>query len=301
MLNRITLAAAALASASTLIAATVGQAEVIYGLTTQNSISVIDSASPTNTLTGGVVTGLMQNENLEAIDYRPANGMLYAIGNMNNLYTIDQTTFAASLVGNFAPPALEGTSFAFDFNPAFDGGSGNPADIGRYARIISDTNDNRVVDAETGQYLGGPKTDVFYPMGDVNFGMDPNVVGIAYDNNVAMSSGTQQYGIDLNTGYLVTVANNAGTLGSIGQIGVTTFTSEGGLDISGETGTAFAVLQPGPNSQLYTVDLSTGAATQVGRFGAGQLIRDLTVVPVPEPTGLALLGGLGLLGLRRRR
>ena len=181
--------ALALAAAAAVGFTATAQAEQIFGLTTQNSLVVIDSEMPTVSLDGGFVSGLATNENLVGIDYRAGTGELFAVGSQNNLYTIDQDSFEADLVGSFSP-RLRGTSFAFDFNPAFDGGSGDPDDVGRFARIISDTDNNRVLDSETGQYLGSPdKTPVFYAMGDENAGEDPNIIGIAYNNNVPGSSG----------------------------------------------------------------------------------------------------------------
>ncbi|MEM8874637.1 MAG: DUF4394 domain-containing protein [Planctomycetota bacterium] len=293
------LAVAALGSFAT---AGTANAEVIYGLTTQNSIAIIDSTAPSNSVSGGTITGLAQNEILQMIDYRAATGEIYVIGNQSNIYTVDPGTFVATQVGSTLSTPLAGTSFAFDFNPAFDGGSGDPTDIGRFARIISDTDNNRVIDGNTGMYLGSvEKTPVFYAAGDVNEGADPNIVGIAYTNSVPGASSTQQYGIDRATGSVVTVANNAGTLVTIGDgvLPVPT-TNEAGLDISGASGIAYAVLQTGPNSNLFTVDLGDGSFTLVGEFASGDLIRDLTVVPIPEPASVGLLA-LGGLALRRRR
>ena len=287
--NALTITAAA---CSTLIAGAQASAEPIYGLTTQNSITVFDSAAPSVSLDGGKVRGIAAGEALVAIDFRPATGDVYVLGDFDNLYTIDQSTFQATLVGNFAPPSLRGTSFAFDFNPAFM--------QGEFARIISDTDNNRVVSGDTGQYLGTPeKTPVFYAAGDPNNGQNPNIAGIAYSNNVANATSTQQFGIDASLSVLTTVANNAGTLNTIGSLGVTPLTNELGLDISGATGIAYANLQTGPNSGLYTINLATGAATFTGVITSGEIIRDITVIP--EPTTAALLLVTGSLALVRRR
>lgn len=267
-------------------------AELIYALTTQNTITVFDSAAPNVSLDGGSVRQLPANVDLEAIDYRAATGELYLLDDMENVYTFDPATFNATLVGTFTP-RIPGTSFAFDFNPALSGGE--------FARIITDTNDNRVISGDTGQYLPPiEKTDVFYAAGDPNQGQDPNIAGIAYTNSFGVPSSTQQYGIDSRLGVLVTVANNAGTLNTVGSLGVSPLTNELGFDISGATGIAYASLQSGPNSGLYTVNLSTGAATLVELIGSGDLIRSLAVVPVPEPSTL-LLAGLACVGLAARR
>ncbi|MCA9198268.1 MAG: DUF4394 domain-containing protein [Planctomycetales bacterium] len=270
-------------------------AERLFGLTTQNWISVFDSSAPGNTIGGGAVTGLETNDILTAMDYQPATGNVLLLGTLNNVYQLNSTSgtdFSATLL-NTLDPTLVGTSMAFDFNPAFMEGA--------FARIISDTNDNRVIGGADGQYLSPvEKTDVFYAAGDANEGVDPNIAGIAYDSNVAGASSTQQYGIDASLGILTTVANNAGTLETIGSLGLAgNLTNELGFDISGETGTAFASFQTGPNSHLYTVDLSTGGATAIGQIGSGDLIRDITTVPIPEPSS-ALLLLIGMLGLTRR-
>lgn len=269
-------------------------AELIYALTTQNSVAVFDSSAPSDLLDGGAVGNLPFDSDLKAIDYRPATSDIYLLDNQENVFTFDPVSFDATLVGTYTP-RIPGLSYAFDFNPAFSGGE--------FARIITGTNDNRVISGDTGQYLlPVEKTDVFYPAGDPNAGVDPNIAAIAYTNSVPGATSTQQYGIDSALGVLTTVANNAGTLNTVGSLGVSPLTNELGLDISGQTGIAYANLQSGPNSGLYTIDLGTGAATFVGTIASGDLIRDLTVVPViPEPAtvGLAGLAALGLI-MRRR-
>lgn len=273
-------------------------AERLYGLTTENSIAVFDSFAPNVTIDGGFVDGLVAGENLIAIDFRPASGQIYLLGSTETVYTFDLATLDATVVGNFSSTAdLRGTSFGFDFNPAFSGGE--------FARIISDTDDNRVISGITGQYLlPVEKTDVFFAGGDVNQGINPNIAAISYTNSLGVPTSTQQYGIDATLGVLVTVANNAGTLNTVGSLGVSGLTNELGLDISGATGIAYANLQNGPNSQLYTIDLSTGAASLLGTITSGDLIRDITVIPsvIPEPSS-AMLAGIAMtaVGVIRRR
>ena len=193
------------------------------------------------------ILGLEAGDNLVGIDFRSGNGQLYAIGSANNVYTLDLTTFAATVVGNFADginddPAnvggLSGNQFAFDFNPALTT-AGQPT--GSFARIISDTDVNRVISGNTGEYLGAEKTDVFYDAGDTNDGANPNIQGIAYTNSDFRPTSTQQYGLDLDQNALVTVANNAGTLATVGGFG-NVFTGESGFDISGVTEVAYATV-----------------------------------------------------------
>ncbi|MGH9936296.1 MAG: DUF4394 domain-containing protein, partial [Blastocatellia bacterium] len=72
------------------------------------------------------------------------------------------------------------------------------------------------------------------------------------------------------------VSPNTGQLFTVGKLNVDT-TALVGLDIAPVTNAAFASLtSQGANaSQLYTINLATGAATLVGTIGGGRLIRDI--------------------------
>ena len=287
--------------------ANVNAQETILGLDNNNSIvSILSNATAVGAPVP--VTGLAAGDNLVGIDFRSGTREIYAIGSLNNVYTLSQTGFGATLVGNFADGvnddpanvgALSGNQFAFDFNPALTT-AGEPR--GTFARIISDTNTNRVINGNTGEYLGGPKTDVFFAAGDANEGATPNIQGIAYTNSVFAPTSTQQYGIDTTQNQLVTVANNAGTLGTVGTLG-SVFSGEVGFDISGATNIAYATSEAGGlGSNLFTVDLTNGSTTNLGSFGVGNSIRSLAVIAVPEPSSVSLLAlGFAAIASRRRR
>ena len=249
-----TKATAAIALATLGLVAPAAQAVPIYGLTTQNDLFFFDTAAPQTVLSAQNITGLRQNEFIRGIDFRPANGVLYALGSSNQLYTLNSDPnsqafgTATAVGGSFAPPSLNGASFGFDFNPAID-----------RIRVVSDTDRNYVINPNDGSI--NQVTNLFYPAGDPNAGVNPNVVGSAYTNSFlgTAATSTQLYGIDSGLDILVTQANSAGTLGTVGPLGVST-TNLVGFDID-STNTAFAALQPGPNSLLYTVNLATGTAT----------------------------------------
>ena len=90
-------------------------------LETSNTLHRISSAAPGTSLGSVVITGLQAAEAILAIDFRPANGALYGLGDSNRLYIINQTTGTATQVGTgaFAIP-LNGTNYGFDFNPVTD-------------------------------------------------------------------------------------------------------------------------------------------------------------------------------------
>ena len=266
----------------------IAQAELIYGVTDTNSLVTWDSSDSTDILGGVAISGLMQNEQLRGIDFRPATGELFAVGSFNNLYTINTNSGQASLVGagSFAPGA-SGASFGFDFNPTID-----------RIRYVSDANQNLVLNPNDG--TATQVTSLFYDGSDVNAGMDPNVVGSAYTNSFMGSTSTQLYGIDSALDVLVTQANSAGTLMTVGSLGVDVNDTLS-FDISGATGIAYATVQSDDfsRSTFWMIDLSTGDATMLGEIGGGAVISSMAVTPAPG--ALALLGISGLAVTRRRR
>ncbi len=229
---------------------------------------------------------------LDAIDFRPQTGQLYGyLDNGDSFFTIDLNTAQLTLASTGASGAPTNTfQLGMDFNPTID-----------RARVITDSDQNIVFNPLTG--TAAPFTNVFYGVGDANELADPNIIDIAYTQSFAGATSTQQYAIDYGLNALVTVANNAGTLATVGLLGVDTdiytgfdiYTNAGGID------TAYALLAPlGGTASFYTINLATGAATLVGALGTTDAqIYSLAVVPAP--IGLAVLAPLGLGFARRRR
>ena len=276
-------------------------AEMIYGIAELGSQNLVryDSSFPSNIVSSVAISGLQQNESIKGIDFRPATGQLYALGSTSRLYQVNTVTGQVFAVGAPFTPTLNGTSFGFDFNPVID-----------RIRVVAETNTNTVLNPNDGTGTG--VTNLFYGAGDPNFGVDPNVVDSAYTNSVAGANATQLYGIDTGLDILVTQANSAGTLGTVGPLGINVV-SVGGFDISPRGNQiAYAALLPSNSSQsnLYAINLGTGLATNLGQIDGGLFISSLAVAPdkivqpnVPEPTSLALtiFGVVGLCSLRRNR
>jgi hypothetical protein len=261
-----------LGSPSTATLVIADREQTIYGVTVFNNLVSFERASPNTIYSRVAITGLQAGEQILGIDFRPANGLLYGLGSTSRLYTINTTTGVATQVGAGAfSPALSGTDFGFDFNPVVD-----------RIRVVSDTDQNFRLNPDTGT-VAGTDTTLAYDASDPNAASNPNVVGAAYTKNVVGGGPTTLYGIDSNLDALVRIGSvggsptspNSGLLFTVGPLGVNTggFT---GFDILSSGDTALAALTP-PGftfttfSTLYSINLTTGAATSVGPIGGANL------------------------------
>jgi hypothetical protein len=278
-------------------------AAVIYGVDDSSGQTLIsfDSSSPGALQSGVAISGLQSNETVKGIDFRPATNQLYALGSTNRLYTLNVLTGVASQVGvgPFAPP-LSGSNFGFDFNPVMD-----------RIRVVSNTRKNYVLNPNDATAVAA--TDLAFGPGDPNFGVSPNVEFSAYTNSVNPApAATQLYGIDTGLDILVAQANSAGTLGTVGPLGVNVG-AVGGFDISGANNVAYAAMLPAnsSSSNLYAINLLTGLATNLGMIDGGVVLSSMTIAPdgfvpgggIPEPASLVLMAMsvVGIVGCRFRR
>ncbi len=224
------------------------------------------------------------------IDFRPADGLLYGVTDKNGIYTIDTTTGAATLVSNLSTSFSGGVTSGFDFNPVPD-----------RLRLVGSNDQNLRINVETGAVI----TDgtLAYASGDPNFGANPNITAAAYTNSFAGTTTTALYGIDFALDTLVQQnPPNIGTLNTIGSLGVD-FGETGGFDIlttkkgGSIVNNAFAA----SGSNIYSINLGTGAATTLGTFSGGGNIVGLAATSVPEPGTVGSLLGFGALALLSRR
>jgi len=232
----------------------------MLGLTPNNELVAFDSATP-GTTTVTAITGLQVGETVLGIDYRPATEQLFAITNLNqNLYTIDAATGAATLVGS-GGGAFTGTALGIDFNPTVD-----------RLRLVSNTGENLRANPNNGQVTVDSAIN-----GDVT-----KLAAVAYTNNFAGAAKTTLYGIDADTDQVVIFSGATPNDGTTSKLSATLgFDTDDnvGFDI-GIDGAAFATLTVAGATGLYSIDLTTGAATFVGAVGAAAIVlSDVTVVP----------------------
>jgi hypothetical protein len=241
----------------------------IWAIDSTNRLVRFTSADP-GAVTTRQVTGLTTNEKIVAVDFRPADGKLYALGTSSRLYTLDRASGAATPIGTKPfTPGLSGTSFGFDFNPVAD-----------KARAHSDTDQNLRLDAVMGTAtLDG--TLAFAP-GDVNFGQSPNLVATAYTNSVRPAPATTTlYAIDSTRNLLTKLASpNDGKISTVGPLGVDV-TEVAGFDIWGGEGKmqAYAALVVSGKTGLYAIDLAKGTATPAGEIEHATALSGFAIEP----------------------
>lgn len=271
--------------------------EIVFAVTASNSLVSFNSLTPGTILSTAPITGLSAGETIVGMDFRPASGQLFAVSSASRIYTINTITGAATAAGPAFTPVLSGASFGVDFNPVPD-----------RIRLVSDADQNLRLNPNNGA-LAATDTTLAFATGDPNASTNPNVVAVAYTNNVAGTPSTTLFGIDSNLDILVRqgspggapVSPNAGTLFTIGALGVNT-TNDAGFDISDCSGMGFASLTTAgaTQSQFYTINLLSGSATAVGTIGVNEIVRDVAVattyIPSAQQAGLAAVNAASYAG-----
>lgn len=103
----------------------------------------------------------------------------------------------------------------------------------------------------------------------------PNIVAAAYTNNFVGATSTVLYDIDSGTDMLVTQSTATGLLTNVGPLGVDTSAATG-FDIAA-SGDAFAILTSANAAHIFQINLTTGAATDLGVAVIG--LYGLAVLP----------------------
>lgn len=254
-----------------------------------------DASNPGTYLTDVEVTGLQTVNNdleyLAGIDFRPSNGVLYALAKPS-VFGRARVVVVNPVTGFVSP--VNASTFIANTADLFAGIDIDP--VGDRMREVGDRDLNRQLSLTDGTVAANDQP-LKYAAGDVNFGADPNVVHIAYA--WSGSGAATLYGVDSARNTLVRIGGPGGSLSpstgeltTIGSLGIDP-TSFGGMDIPTGSNTAYASLNLSSVPTLVTIDLATGAASVVGRIGDGTNTIDGLAIPtgaivqptpVPTPT-----------------
>jgi hypothetical protein len=269
----------------------------VFALTETSKLVSFNAASPQKACTSVALSGQASGENVVGIDVRPADATLYALGSTGHLYTADAATGALTLKSTLAASindptlpytGLVGTTFAVDFNP----GSSPGNDV---LRVVSDTGQNIRVTPDTGATITDTVTN---PVG-------PLVAEAAYSNSFVGAFTAFYYTIDPVSDGLQVLGRPSGNasngdLQAVGLLGVGDVSGVAGFDIFGTNNLGLAALNVGgaATSDLFWINLSSGAATRIDTIGGGEKVRGLAYGRLPVATVFALTSDNHLVGFK---
>ncbi|MBC7775619.1 MAG: DUF4394 domain-containing protein [Phycisphaerae bacterium] len=261
--------------------------QLTYALTSNNNLISFDANLPGTIRKLVTITGIATGQTLSGMDFRPATGELFGLGynattGEGRLYTIDVTTGVGTAVGMAAFVLRPNMGkISMDFNPTVD-----------RIRVTGSDNSNFRLHPVTG-VVAATDLNLSFASGDVNAGINPSVGTGAYTNSFAGATATTLYNYDDSLNVLTTqVPPNNGTLNTLGTstIAVNLADPSSDLDILssqyGNPNTAFLSANVGTSTfdNLYTINLTTGAATFRGKIGNGIAIIDIAVTLQPTET-----------------
>ncbi len=250
----------------------------LYATSDTNDLITFDSATPGTIATSIGITGLDANTVVRGIDFRPATGQLYALGIVNNgptqtgrLYQLNTANAVATPVGPaFSSSLSDALEWEIDFNPTVD-----------RIRVVNGKGDNLRLNPNDGSLVA---TDTSLSP------TSSQVRGIAYDRNEGASL-TTLYAYDFTADKLATIGGIDGIPSPNGGV-INTFDNPSGIfalgptpfDIGSGSSTGFLVTHFNFNVRLFSMNLSTGAATNLGVVGSGATLITGLAVPLQSLT-----------------
>ena len=253
----------------------------MLGLSVSNRLISFNTLVPNKLCTSTPITGLKTGDSLIGMDTRPADNQLYGIGTSGTIYTINKTTGAATAGATINGAQLNGQNFGLQFNP-----------IANAIRVVSDTNQNLVVNADTGATVTQTalNASTLTPATAV-------ISSLTYTNGFAGAGTIKAYVLDSQGDRLLGLGLTSGSaangdLSTIGSLGVGDIGRIGQLEINGVNNMAFAAVNvaQATNSQLVQINLASGSATSNGTIGGNEAVRSIALTNVPTATAVAATG-----------
>jgi hypothetical protein len=240
------------------------QGKTIYAVDLSNTFELFHSASPGTVNRQVAITGLLVGDRIVGIDFRPADGKLYGVGTDSRLYVVDTVTAVASPVGPTFTPALDGEHFGMAVDPTTDQIRIQSAESGQNLRLNPVTGEVVATDAV-----------LAYVSGDPNAAETPEIAATAV--TTAPGAATT-YGIDWFLDELVIMPTASdGQVTTVGPTGVTTSPCVA-LDVA-DDGVLYASMTINGTNLLYTMNLSSGAATSLGAIDVVASIQSIAIAP----------------------
>lgn len=235
---------------ASLLALSVGlasaEAAALVGLTSDNKLVKIDTA----TMAAAAPMAISGADKVVGIDVRPADGKLYGLTAGGQLVVIDHMSGKATAGSMLSEKVALGPRPVVDFNPVAD-----------RLRVIGAAGVSLRINVDTGATIVDKPLN--YDAADASATKKPAVAAGAYTNSMKGAKGTDLFHVDGGTGALV-LQNppNDGVLKTRGVVGVKA-PADVVMDIAsdGEGKNTVWLIADG---MLFTVDLASGKATQVG-------------------------------------
>lgn len=242
------------------VATASADAGTLIGLTSDNKLVKIDTGS----LAASPPMALSGYDRIVGIDVRPADGKLWGLTETGQLVAIDPMTGKVTAGSTLSEKVALGARPVVDFNPVAD-----------RLRVIAADGVSLRINVDTGATIVDKPLN--YDSMDANKGKKPKVAAGAYTNSMKGAKATELFHVDGETSALV-LQNppNDGVLKTRGAVGIAG-ASDIVMDITTEgEGKNTAWLIAG--NALYTLDLATGRATQVGMIkGMNGKLIDIAV------------------------
>jgi hypothetical protein len=235
-------------------------AATLVGLTADNKLVLID----TGKMSAGAPVAIAGAEKVLGIDQRPADGKLYGLTENGQLVIIDHMSGKAQGGAMLSEKTPLGPRPVVDFNPAAD-----------RLRVIGANGTSLRINVENGMTTVDKPLN--YDAADANASKKPMVAAGAYTNSSKGTKSTELFHVDGGNGALV-IQNppNDGVLKTRGAVGIAGV-ADAAMDIDNEAegkNTAYVIA----GGALYTLDLATGKATEVGAIkGLNGKLLDIAV------------------------
>jgi DNA-binding beta-propeller fold protein YncE len=220
-------------------------------------------------------TGLSEDDIVAGLAYDQAHDTLYATTTRTDkLYTIDYTTGKATLIGDLGVSLMHGLAY-------------DPCTVKLLGTFGESEGD--------GLYSIDVTTGAATLIGHIGYFHEDHlntIHGLAVHPETHVLYGVVA-GPALQWSALIEIDEETAKGTQISQ----QTSSFAGLAFDAETKVLYGI--DNATSNLYTIDIRTGATTLIGATGLGNPLGLEDIAPIPEPATAALLA-LGILALRRR-